>query len=228
MIELERVHYRYPEGEFELRIDALSIARGEQVAFVGPSGSGKTTLLRLLAGILDAAPGGRIAIDGTPITALGAAARRSHRITHMGLVFQTFALLDHLSVLENVLLPYRISSALRLDADAQARARALIDRVELGAHASRLVTRLSQGERQRVAVCRALVTEPDVVLADEPTGNLDPTRKHRILDLLQRYATDRGATLVTVTHDHGLLDRFERVVDFASLTGDATAAEPAS
>jgi putative ABC transport system ATP-binding protein len=134
----------------------------------------------------------------------------------MGLVFQEFALLEHLNVLDNVLLPYRITPALRLDAPARRRAGQLIERVGLERQAGRLVTRLSQGERQRVAVCRALVTEPILLLADEPTGNLDPANKFRVLDILRAYAEERDATLLTVTHDHDLLGRFARVIDFKS------------
>lgn len=215
MIELRDVFFRYREGEFELRIPELRIDRGDQVGVIGPSGSGKTTLLHLVAGIVLPLRG-VIEVDDVTITEIGDATRRDFRIRHMGLVFQEFALLEHLSVLDNVLLPYRISPSLRLDADARHRAHELIERVGLADEATRLVTRLSQGERQRVAVCRALATDPVLVLADEPTGNLDPANKFRVLDILRDYARERGATLLTVTHDHDLLDRFSRVIDFKS------------
>ena len=219
MIELRDVFFRYREGEFKLQIPQLRIARGEHVGVIGPSGSGKTTLLHLIAGI-ELPERGVVEADGVTITGIGDAARRNFRIRRMGLVFQEFALLEHLNVLDNVLLPYRITPALRLDASARRRAEQLIERVGLVNQAGRLVTRLSQGERQRVAVCRALVTEPVLLLADEPTGNLDPANKFRVLDILSAYAEERGATLLTVTHDHDLLDRFARVIDFKSFQLD--------
>ncbi|MFB3117475.1 MAG: ABC transporter ATP-binding protein, partial [Myxococcota bacterium] len=156
MIELSDVLFRYPDGEFELRILGLELVRGEQVGLIGPSGSGKTTLLHLVAGI-ERPERGRIAVDGTVMSELPDANRRAFRVRNLGLVFQEFALLEHLSVLDNVLLPYRITPALRLDGVARDRARSLIERVGLAEVPNRLVTHLSQGERQRVAVCRALV-----------------------------------------------------------------------
>jgi putative ABC transport system ATP-binding protein len=224
MIELRDVLFRYREGEFELRVPELAVARGEQVGVIGPSGSGKTTLLQLIAGIV-LPERGHIEADGVAVHELPDARRRDLRITRMGLVFQEFALLEHLSVLDNVLLPYRITPSLRLDAEARDRARELVERVGLGAQVDRLVTRLSQGERQRVAVCRALATEPVLLLADEPTGNLDPANKFRVLDILRDYAKEHDATLVTVTHDHDLLDRFSRVVDFKAFHAAGAVAE---
>ena len=221
MIELTDVVFRYREGEFELRIAGLAVARGEQVGLIGPSGSGKTTLLHLVAGI--ARPErGRVVVDGAAMSELPDANRRALRIRKLGLVFQEFALLDHLNVLDNVLLPYRITSALELDATARSRARSLIERVGLAPAVNRLVTHLSQGERQRVAVCRALVTEPSLLLADEPTGNLDPANKFRVIDILRDYAKEHAAALVTVTHDHDLLDRFPRVIDIAAMHAEST------
>ncbi len=216
MIELSDVLFRYREGEFELRIPGFELARGEQVGLIGPSGSGKTTLLHLIAGI-ERPERGRIAVDGSEMSELSDASTRAFRIRKLGLVFQQFALLEHLSVLDNVLLPYRITPALRLGATARGRARSLIERVGLAESSDRLVTQLSQGERQRVAVCRALVTEPSLLLADEPTGNLDPANKFRVIDLLRDYAKEHDATLLTVTHDHDLLGRFPRVIDFKSI-----------
>jgi ABC-type lipoprotein export system ATPase subunit len=219
-IELADVVAGYPGGEFTLRVPELRVERGESVALTGPSGSGKTTLLHLLAGI--AAPGsGRIETLGVEVTALTEDARRAFRIRCIGLVFQEFELLDHLSVLDNILLPYRLHPALRLDSTARDRAGELAERVGLGDKRSRLTDRLSHGERQRVAVCRALVTEPALVLADEPTGNLDPDNKLNVLEILLEDGRQRGTTLVTVTHDHDLLDRFGRSVDLRTLTRTA-------
>jgi len=165
-------------------------------------------------------------VDDVVMSELGDAARRRFRIERMGLVFQEFALLEHLSVIDNVLLPYRISPALHLEAQSKHRAMELLTQVGLVDRARRLVTRLSQGERQRVAVCRALVTEPVLLLADEPTGNLDPQNKFRVLDILREYSQECGATLLTVTHDHDLLDRFARVIDFRALGDEPSSFSP--
>jgi putative ABC transport system ATP-binding protein len=217
-VELRDVRFRYRGGDFELRVPELRLEAAERVAVIGPSGSGKTTLLHLAAGI--ALPEqGRVTTAGADLTALGDAARRAWRARRIGLVFQEFELLEYLSVLDNILLPYRINPALRLDTPARARARALAEGVGLGGKLGRPPARLSHGERQRTALCRALVTEPSLVLADEPTGNLDPDNKERALDALFAYAEASGAALLTVTHDHDLLPRFQRVIDFKTFWG---------
>ena len=201
----------------------LSVGAGETVAVVGASGSGKSTLLALIAGILEPASG-NVRVQGAEVSALDDRARREFRLHALGLVFQEFELLEHLDVRDNVLLPYRIHPALRIDSEVRERAGRLADEVGIGALLDRYVTRLSQGERQRVAICRALVTEPAILLADEPTGNLDPESKERVLDILFACARRTGATLVAVTHDHDVLPRFDRVVDFKSFHVGGTAA----
>ena len=213
MIRITDLEFRYGEGDFALLIPDLLVERGEKVAVIGPSGSGKTTLLNLIAGI--ATPQrGRVVTKGVEVTALDDAQRRDFRIRHIGLVFQEFELLEHLSVLDNVLLPYRINPSLRLEPPVRERAVTLAERVGVADKLDRYAHRLSQGEKQRAAVCRALIAEPELLLADEPTGNLDPANKGRVLEILFDYAEEHGATLLTVTHDHDLLDRFGRVIDF--------------
>lgn len=226
MIELRDLRFRYPAGEFELRVRELRVAKGEQVAVIGPSGSGKTTLLHLVAGIV-APIGGWVVTDGRRLSELDDSARRAFRIARLGLVFQEFELLDYLSVLDNTLLPYRITSALTLDRAVAERARGLAGDVGIGDKLGRPVRRLSHGEKQRVAICRALVPDPSILLADEPTGNLDPTTKERVIDLLLAHARKHDTTVLTVTHDHSLLDRFDRVVDVASFHAEV-GAEPGS
>ncbi|MBW2695761.1 MAG: ABC transporter ATP-binding protein [Deltaproteobacteria bacterium] len=223
-IDLEDLRYGYGDGEFELRVPALRVEACERVAVIGPSGSGKTTLLHLIAGIV-VPLAGRVCCDDVEISALDDARRRHFRIKRIGLVFQEFELLDYLSVRDNILLPYRIHPALQLGASVIARADSLADRVGLRSAKDRLVTRLSHGERQRVAVCRALVAEPCLLLCDEPTGNLDPANKLRVLDILMDVVAECGATLMAVTHDHDLLPRFSRVIDMKSLL--ASGEEPA-
>jgi putative ABC transport system ATP-binding protein len=192
----------------------MTLGAGERLAIVGPSGVGKTTLLNLIAGILRP-NSGRIDVAGTEVTALSDAEQRLFRASHVGFVFQDFALLDYLPARQNILYPYRISGGLRLDAEARARAEALALACGIGDKLDRHPGALSQGEQQRVAICRALVTQPKLVLSDEATGNLDPESKARILDLLFERAEEAGAGVVAVTHDHELLPRFDRVLDFA-------------
>jgi ABC-type lipoprotein export system ATPase subunit len=150
---------------------------------------------------------------------LSPAARRSFRITSIGFVFQDFLLLDYLDVLQNILYPYRLHHDLRLDADAHGRAQRLAADLGIDRFLRRSPDELSQGERQRVAIARALVTAPKLVLADEPTGNLDPATKQQALDLLFEQCETLGMTLLMVTHDHGLLDRFDQVVDVSAFEG---------
>ncbi len=214
MIRLEELAFSYRGGPFRLEVPDLAVGKGERAAIVGSSGSGKTTLLRLIAGILTP-DAGRVLTNGSEVSALPEAARRRFRIRNVGLVFQEFELLEYLSVLDNVLLPYHLDRDLPGRSEARGRAEALAKSVGLGDKLDRRPANLSQGERQRVAVCRALVAKPPLVLADEPTGNLDPQTGARVLDELIECAAAEDATLLVVTHDHGLLSRFERVIDVA-------------
>jgi len=222
MIEIQALEFSYPRGDFRLRVDCLHLDTGEKIAVTGPSGSGKTTLLNLVAGIVTPARG-TVAVAGVTVSALGDAARRAFRITQIGFVFQDFELVEYLSVLDNILHPYRITGALKLDGAVHARARQLAARLGIGDKLARGVSDLSQGERQRVAICRAVLPHPKLLLADEATGNLDPENKSRILDLLFEEAAGVGATVLAVTHDHALLPRFDRVVDFAEFRSGAAA-----
>jgi putative ABC transport system ATP-binding protein len=227
MIAIDGLSFGYREGEFRLAIPALRVDRGEKLAVIGPSGSGKTTLLNLIAGILTPNEG-RIEVAGTEVSALGDARRRDFRIRNIGFVFQDFELLDYLNVLDNILHPYRITSALRLDRTVREWAQGLAERLGVGDKLRRRADELSQGEKQRVAICRALLTGPRLILADEATGNLDPRNKGRILDLLFASVEAHGASLLVVTHDHELLPRFDRVVDFAEFlpgTGGSAAGD---
>ena len=214
MIEIRNLDFRYPAGEFRLSISQFAVAAGEKVAVIGPSGSGKTTLLNLVAGIFPSGKG-TVKVGDFDVGALGDARRRDFRITTIGFVFQDFELLDYLTVRDNILHPYRITGALKLDGGVRARAENLAASMGIDRYLSRRPGDLSQGERQRVAICRALLPRPKLILADEATGNLDPKNKGRILDLLFRAVEEHGATLLAVTHDHELLPRFNRTVDFA-------------
>lgn len=212
MISIRDLQFDY-SSDFRLNIPALEIKPYEKVAIIGPSGSGKTTLLNLISGI--AIPqAGEVRVNEQQVNLLSDQQRRDFRLTRMGFVFQNFELLDYLSVLENVLLPYRISPALQLNNEVRERASELLKSMGMGDKQDRYTDLLSQGERQRVAICRALLTNPPLILADEATGNLDPQNKQLIVDLLFDAVDKHNTTLVAVTHDHDLLDRFDRVVNF--------------
>jgi putative ABC transport system ATP-binding protein len=213
MITIQKLEFRYPRGEFRLNISDFQVTDGEKVAVIGPSGSGKTTLLNLIAGIISPLIGA-VSVDDSRVSELSDRERRDFRISNIGFVFQDFELLDYLNVFDNVLHPYRITGALKLDKAVRARAEALTHDMGIGDKLKRNPNDLSHGEKQRVAICRALLPQPRLILADEATGNLDPDNKTLILDLLFKAVSDHNATLVAVTHDHELLKRFDRVVDF--------------
>lgn len=222
MISVTNLSFRYSATSFKLRVPEFSLQDNERVAIVGPSGSGKTTLLNLIAGILTP-DAGQIDVAGADVAAMSDVARRRFRASTIGFVFQDFALLDYLSARQNILYPYRITPALTLDAQARARADSLAAACGIGDKLDRHPSALSQGEQQRVAICRALVTQPKLILSDEATGNLDPDSKARILDLLFEQASEAGAAVLAVTHDHELLPRFERVLDFSQFREGAEA-----
>lgn len=220
IIELSGVVYRFPGTDrLTLNVPSLIVPSGEHTAITGPSGCGKTTLLRLIAGVL-VPSAGSVRTLGTDITELHPRARSRQRLRSIGMVFQDFAILDYLSALENIMLTARIASE---DSGAsREHARALAQRAGIGHVLHRRPGRLSQGERQRVAVCRALVTKPRLVVCDEPTGNLDPSRSQEIIELVLSEAKALESTVITVTHDHSVLERFDRTIDLnqiATLAG---------
>ncbi len=221
MLQLDSIDFRYPTGDFHLSIPDLSVKAGGKVGVIGPSGSGKTTLLNLVAGILT--PGkGSVTVDEMKISSQSDTTRRDFRITNIGLIFQDFGLLDYLDIQDNILHPYRITDALKLTGDVRNRAKILAEQMGIADKLNSHPPELSQGERQRVAICRALLPGPKLILADEATGNLDPKNKVRILDLLFRSVEKHDATLLAVTHDQELLSYFDRVVDFQDfLPGEA-------
>ncbi len=219
MIHINSLKFSYPDAEFSLHIPAFQVRSQEKVAVIGPSGSGKTTLLNLIAGIL-VPQQGQVQCADFKVSTLGDQARRAFRINNIGFVFQDFELIDYLNVLDNILHPYRISGALRLTGSVRQRAAELARQMGIGDKLHCHVDRLSQGEKQRVAICRALVPAPRLVLADEATGNLDPRNKGHILELLFNSVAAHDATLLAVTHDHELLSHFDRVVDFSDFRSD--------
>jgi len=213
MITIRNLAFSYSTGNFSLQIPEFSVEKHEKIAVIGPSGTGKTTLLNLIAGIIIPNQG-NIRVNDTAVDQLNDAQRRQFRITQIGFVFQDFELLDYLNVFDNILHPYRITKALRLDEPVRQRTRILAEEMGIGDKLGRRANDLSQGEKQRAAICRALLPQPKLILADEATGNLDPENKTRILDLLFRAVAEHDTTLLAVTHDHELLNRFDRIVDF--------------
>ncbi|MDP6634769.1 MAG: ABC transporter ATP-binding protein [Phycisphaerae bacterium] len=216
MISIRDMSFEYPDSGFSLRAGKLDIDSGQTAAIIGPSGSGKTTLLHIAAGILLPITG-TVRVSDTQISHQNDAVRRAFRIANIGLIFQEFELLEYLTVRQNILLPYRINPALKLNASVRNQAAALADATDISETLDRRPDRLSQGQRQRVAICRALVTGPKIILADEPTGNLDPQISRTIVQVLLEQAARRDATVLMVTHDHSLLDRFDRIIDLEDL-----------
>ena len=196
---------------------SFAVKAGEAVAIVGASGSGKSTLLGLLAG-LDAPSSGRVVLDGHELAQMNEDSRALFRGQHVGFVFQSFQLLPALNAIENVMLPLELSGA----SAVRQRATTLLQRVGLGARLEHYPRTLSGGEQQRVAIARAFVSEPKLLFADEPTGNLDTATGASIIDLLFSLNRERGTTLVLVTHDAALGSRCNRWLEISAgrLTSD--------
>lgn len=205
--------YRQPDGGEHRVVDvpAFSLGATEQWALRGESGSGKTTFLHLIAGIL-APDRGTIRLDGSDLAGLSEAARDRRRATAIGYIFQTFNLLQGHTALENV----ELGMAFGRGVD-RARAAALLTRVGLGDRLHHFPRQLSTGQQQRVAVARALANQPQLVLADEPTGNLDARHAREALALIREACRETGAALLLVSHDEQVLAQFEHVRDFAAL-----------
>jgi ABC-type lipoprotein export system ATPase subunit len=225
MLEVRELRKSFPGpegGRVEVvHIPSFSLAAGEQRALRGESGGGKTTFLNLVAGIL-VADTGSIRIDGTDMAALREPARDQLRAAKLGYIFQTFNLLQGFTVLENVVLGMSFAPG---GADP-GRARALLDRVGLGHRLHHFPRQLSTGQQQRVAVARALAKRPALVLADEPTGNLDPRNARESLALVREACREDGAALLLVSHDETVLGQFGAVQDFAALNVAAAEARP--
>ena len=222
MIELRGVSKTVSSGGQPLTILHpldLAVPAGQALSVVGPSGSGKSTLLGLIAG-LDTPSTGEIVIDGTTITSLGEDRLARFRGARIGFVFQFFHLLPALSALENVVVPLEIAGV----ADAFAKGRVLLEEVGLTDRGHHYPSQLSGGEQQRVAIARALANDPPILLADEPTGNLDSKNGRHVVDLLIEVNRSRGTTIVLVTHDRDLAARTD--VTLAMLDGRTTVRDP--
>jgi putative ABC transport system ATP-binding protein len=207
-IELEDVSKSY--GRQPILDGAyLTIERGQMVAVIGRSGSGKSTLLRLIGG-LEAADKGTVRVDGVDLTALTEADRARRRREGLGFVFQSFNLIPTLTVAENVELPLALNDV--APSDVRRRSRALLDELGLASCADRFPEDISGGEQQRAAIARAVVHEPKLVVADEPTGNLDAETAQHVLELLRRTCRERNATLIVATHSPDVAAQAARVL----------------
>lgn len=220
MIQLENIQFQYPHSDFILKIDQMSFAKGSKTAVIGPSGFGKTTMLNMIAGIL-IPDNGLVRIGNTIINEASDTERRNYRIRNIGFVFQDFRLIPYLTVLDNILLPFKINSYLKPKSDSISKAKVLAADLKIDQLVKKYPAELSHGERQRVAIARALINNPKIILADEPTGNLDPANKVHIKDLLFEAIEKFDATLITVTHDHEMLKGYDKVIDFKELKRDS-------
>ncbi|MGK7897076.1 MAG: ABC transporter ATP-binding protein [Xenococcus sp. (in: cyanobacteria)] len=212
MIEIKDLQFSYQQGDFSLNIPQLTIEKGTKVAVVGSSGCGKTTLLHLISGI-KVPNQGSIKVNSINLEKLRDRDRRQFRITNIGFIFQDFELIDYLNVLDNILHSYRLNPALKLTKEVKEKAYHLAETVGIIDKTKRSINQLSQGEKQRIAICRALLTQPKLLLADEATGNLDPANKQRIMQILFSYLEEHQATLIAVTHDYELLSLFDENID---------------
>jgi ABC-type lipoprotein export system ATPase subunit len=233
LIRLREIRKTYSLGEVfvpVLKGISLDICRGEMVALMGSSGSGKSTLMNIL-GCLDRPTSGRYWLDGSELSQLSADQRAFIRNHKIGFVFQSFNLLPRTSALENVIMPLAYTHTLCSKREARARGQAMLERVGLGHRIDHQPSQLSGGQQQRVAIARALINRPQIVFADEPTGNLDSKTSKEILQMFQKLSEEDGITVVLVTHDPGVAHSARRVVrmcDGLILEGidDAEAAEP--
>ncbi len=205
LLELTGVTKTYGDLHALAEVD-LTVPRGEWLSIVGPSGSGKTTLMNIV-GCMDRPTGGSVVLDGTDVATLGAQGLTRVRRSTIGLIFQKFHLVGHLTAVENVMVAQYYHSM-----PDQAEALEALQRVGLGERATHLPSQLSGGEQQRVAIARALVGEPRVLLADEPTGNLDSANGAEVMAILERLNGERGVAVVLVTHEAEIADRADRLI----------------
>ena len=210
LLEAQHITRRLPEGVTLVQDASLKVERGEFIAITGPSGSGKSSLLYLL-GLLDRPTEGRVLLEGRDTASLSAAELANLRLARLGFVFQFHFLLPEFSTLDNVLIPIRRLGRLK-DAAARAQAMKLLEALGMAEAAAKLPEQLSGGMRQRAAIARALANDPAIILADEPTGNLDTRNAAAVFDIFTRLAAEEGRAILVVTHDAELAKRASRRV----------------
>ena len=214
-VSVSGLEFSYPRGSFRLYLEKLFLNSGDRMVLTGPSGCGKSTLLWLLAGIF-LPRSGKVLLGNREISNTPDRVRRFFRIQNIGFIFQDFQLIEYLSVMENIRLPYRMDSDLEWNAEVRRRLGNLADRCDIGDKLGVSIQELSHGEKQRVAFCRAILHRPGLILADEPTGNLDSLNRDRIMELLLAEASRNGTTVILATHDPFLLRSFDKKLDLSN------------
>jgi putative ABC transport system ATP-binding protein len=221
MIEIRDLQFTYPKGGFRVHVNRLDLAAGEQLGITGSSGSGKTTLIRLISGILKP-DSGSVKMAGMEITRANEARIRRFRLENIGFIFQDFELLEYLTVEQNILLPFILSRRSVSAPDIKERLSGILKTVGLAGRELDYPGALSHGEKQRVAVCRAVITLPRLVIGDEPTANLDEENARSIMDLILNLVQEHGASLILVTHNPAVAGRLGRRLDLGRKGSEVT------
>lgn len=212
ILQIRDLHFQYPASDFKIEISDIKITQGSKIAISGKSGSGKTTLIHLISGILKPQSGEILFYDES-ITDMNDKEIRKHRILNIGFIFQEFELLEYLNVMDNLILPYKINKSLVLDAEIKDKAKEIANRIGIGNKLDQHPKQLSGGERQRLAIARALITSPPLIIADEPTGNLDEKTSNIVMDEITDQVSYTNSTLIMISHNNELISSFDEIID---------------
>ena len=212
ILQIRDLHFQYPASDFKIEISDIKITQGSKIAISGKSGSGKTTLIHLISGILKPQSGEILFYDKS-ITDMNDKEIRKHRISNIGFIFQEFELLEYLNVMDNLILPYKINKSLVLDAEIKDKAKEIANRIGIGNKLDQHPKQLSGGERQRLAIARALITSPPLIIADEPTGNLDEKTSNIVMDEITDQVSYTNSTLIMISHNNELISSFDETID---------------
>ena len=212
ILQISDLHFQYPASDFKIEISNIKITQGSKIAISGKSGSGKTTLIHLISGILKPQSGEILFFDES-ITDMNDNDIRKHRISNIGFIFQEFELLDYLNVMDNLVLPYKINKSLSLDEEIKDKAKEIANRIGIGNKLDQHPKQLSGGERQRLAIARALITSPPLIIADEPTGNLDNKTSNIVMDEITDQVSYTNSTLIMISHNNELISSFDEIID---------------
>lgn len=212
ILQIRDLHFQYPASDFKIEISDIKITQGSKIAISGKSGSGKTTLIHLISGILKP-QSGEILFNDKSITDMNDKEIRKHRISNIGFIFQEFELLEYLNVMDNLILPYKINKSLVLDAEIKDKAKEIANRIGIGNKLDQHPKQLSGGERQRLAIARALITSPPLIIADEPTGNLDEKTSNIVMDEITDQVSYTNSTLIMISHNNELISSFDEIID---------------
>jgi len=212
ILQIRDLHFQYPASDFKIEISDIKITQGSKIAISGKSGSGKTTLIHLISGILKPQSGEILFYDKS-ITDMNDKEIRKHRISNIGFIFQEFELLEYLNVMDNLVLPYKINKSLVIDAEIKDKAKEIANRIGIGNKLDQHPKQLSGGERQRLAIARALITSPPLIIADEPTGNLDEKTSNIVMDEIKDQVSYTNSTLIMISHNNELISSFDEIID---------------